>query len=113
VRFIHQDFTDPLPLREGSFDLLPALYAPGVARAMARYLCVGGLLATDNHGGDAVDTMREENRVRVDSGGTGRKAADLVFEAPDIPPVETGSPPNRSGAPGYDAFERVRDHAGR
>jgi hypothetical protein len=25
VRFIHQDFTDPLPLREGSFDLLPAL----------------------------------------------------------------------------------------
>ena len=50
VRFIHQDFTDPLPLREGSFDLLPALCAPGVARAMARYLCVGGLLATDRRG---------------------------------------------------------------
>lgn len=80
---------------------------------MARYLCAGGLRATDNHGGDAVDAMREENLVLVDSGRTGRKAADLVFEAPDIPPVETGSPPNRSGAPGYDVSERVRDHAGR
>jgi hypothetical protein len=53
-------------------------------------LSVGDLVVTDNHCGGAVDAMRGENLVLVGSGRTGHKAVDLVFEAPDLPPVETG-----------------------
>lgn len=113
VQFIHQDFTEPLPVREASFCLLLALYTPGAARATARYLRVGGLLVTDNHRGEAADAMRESNLNLIGSGRTRRMAVDFVFEAPDTPPVETESPPNRSSAPDYYVFERIRDHAGR
>ena len=113
VQFIHQDFTEPLPVREASFCLPLALYTPGVARATARYLRVGGLLVMDNHRVEAADAMRERNLNLIGSGRTGRIAVDLVSEAPDTPPVETESPQNRSGAPDYYVFERIRDHAGR
>ncbi|MGI5863952.1 MAG: hypothetical protein ACOX6T_18115 [Myxococcales bacterium] len=53
VRFLAQDFTRELPLRENSFDLLLALYAGGISRSCVRYLKEGGLLVSNDHQGDA------------------------------------------------------------
>lgn len=60
VRFIHQDYSAPLPFMDGSFDLLLALFAGGVSAACTRYLKVGGILITNNHQDDAVDAARDE-----------------------------------------------------
>lgn len=59
IRFIHQDYSQPLPLKEGSFDLLLALFAEGIAKSCAKYLRPGGLLLTNNHQGDAVDAVHD------------------------------------------------------
>jgi hypothetical protein len=59
VRFIQQDYSQPLPLREGTFDLLLSLFAGGIARSCVQYLKPGGLLLTNNHQGDAVDANQE------------------------------------------------------
>jgi hypothetical protein len=59
IRFIQQDYSQPLPLREGSFDLLLALFADGIAKSCVRYLKTGGLLLTNNHQGDAVDAVND------------------------------------------------------
>lgn len=53
VRFLALDFTQPLPLRDASFDLVLALYAGGIARACKRYLRPGGYLLSNNHQDDA------------------------------------------------------------
>lgn len=55
VRFVAQDFTEPLPFGEESFDLLLALYASDVSRSCARYVCPGGFVLTNDHHGDARD----------------------------------------------------------
>ncbi len=49
VEFHFCDYQDDLPLREGSFDLLIALYAPRITLTCKKYLKKGGLLLTDNH----------------------------------------------------------------
>lgn len=59
VRFVHADYTAPLPLADGSFDLVLALYAPGVSRACARYLRPGGLLLSNDHEGDAAEAATD------------------------------------------------------
>jgi SAM-dependent methyltransferase len=59
VRFIHQDYSAPLPLMDNSFDLLLAIFAGGISRACARYLKAGGILVSNNHHGDAVDAARD------------------------------------------------------
>jgi SAM-dependent methyltransferase len=59
VRFIHQDYAQTLPLREGAFDLLLALFADGIARSCAQYLKPGGLLLTNNHQGEAVEAVND------------------------------------------------------
>lgn len=48
LRFIAQDFTQPLPLRAGEFDLLLSLFAGGIVAACKQYLRPGGLLVTNN-----------------------------------------------------------------
>ena len=55
LRFVERDFTADLPVPEGSFDVLLALYAGGVSRACARYVKTGELLLTNDHHGDARD----------------------------------------------------------
>lgn len=60
IRFIHQDYSTPLPLMDGSFDLLLALFAGGISISCVRYLNAGGLLITNNHQGDAVDAARDD-----------------------------------------------------
>jgi hypothetical protein len=57
IRFIRQDYSLPLPLREGTFDLLLALFAGGIAGSCTRYLKPGGLLLTNDHHGDARDAI--------------------------------------------------------
>lgn len=64
IRFIHQDYSQSLPLREGSFDLLLALFADGIAKSCAKYLKPGGLLLTNNHQGDAVDAV-DDHRFKL------------------------------------------------
>jgi hypothetical protein len=52
-RFIAQDYTLPLLLKEQSFDLLLALFAGDISSACKSYLKPGGLLLTNNLQGDA------------------------------------------------------------
>lgn len=47
VQFIHQDFSEPLPLAEGSFDLLLSLFAINPITSCKKYLRKGGLLLTN------------------------------------------------------------------
>jgi hypothetical protein len=55
IRFIRQDYLKPLPLMEGAFDLLLALFAGGASASCAKYLKAGGLLISNNHQNDAAD----------------------------------------------------------
>lgn len=59
LRFIRQDYSQPLPLREASFDLLLALFAGGIAKSCHQYLKPGGFLLSNNHQGDAVDALQQ------------------------------------------------------
>lgn len=108
VRFVHQDFTLPLPLRESSFDLALALYAPGACAAAAPFLRSGGLLVTDNHRSDALSAFSDDRLVLVAVGRSGRRhvrlsADDLELHISD---VEHPEPHHRS--PDYYLFERHR-----
>jgi hypothetical protein len=74
IRFFQQDYSRPLSLREGSFDLLLALFAEGIAKSCAHYLKPGGILLTNNHQGDAVDAVNDHKfkligKVRFQKGG--------------------------------------------
>lgn len=57
ISFIQQDYSQPLPLRQGTFDLVLSLFASGIARSCAQYLRTGGHLLTNNHQGDGVDAV--------------------------------------------------------
>jgi len=58
IRFIHEDFTKPLPLREGEFDLLLSLFAGGISTACHKYLKKGGILLSNNHQQDALQALQ-------------------------------------------------------
>ena len=53
IRFLRADYAEPLPLEEGSFDLLISQYAGFVGQACKRYLRTGGYLVANNSHGDA------------------------------------------------------------
>lgn len=59
IRFIHGDFTKPLPLREGEFDLIISLFAGGISHTCDKYLKKGGLLLTNNHHQDALQALQK------------------------------------------------------
>lgn len=59
IRFIQQDYSQPLLLREGTFDLLLSLFAGRIAKSCAQHLKSGGLLLTNNHQGDALDAAHD------------------------------------------------------
>jgi hypothetical protein len=71
IRFVRQDYSQPLPLREESFDLLLALFAGGIANPCYRYLKIGGFLLTNNHQGDAADALQHADL---------QLAAKIVFQ---------------------------------
>ncbi len=53
VRFLHRDYTGPLPLPDAGFDLLVSLYAGPVWDHCLRFLAPGGLLLANTSHGDA------------------------------------------------------------
>jgi hypothetical protein len=58
LRFLHADYTEPLPVELESFDLLVSLYAGPVSRHCTEYLRVGGtLLANPSHGDVALASI--------------------------------------------------------
>jgi hypothetical protein len=65
LRYIQQDYSKSLPLKEGTFDLLLALFAGGIAKSCARYLKPGGLLLTNNHQGDAMDAVNDHKFIMI------------------------------------------------
>lgn len=64
VRFIRADYSDPLDLGEGSFDLLISLYAGFISEHCTRYLRVGGtLLVNPSHGDAAMASIDPRYRL--------------------------------------------------
>lgn len=64
VRFINADYTDPVELAEGEFDLLISLYAGFVSEACTRHLRVGGtLLVNPSHGDAAMASIDPRYRL--------------------------------------------------
>jgi hypothetical protein len=64
VRFIGADYTNPLGLEDGEFDLLISLYAGFVSEACTRYLRVGGtLLVNPSHGDAAMTSIDQRYRL--------------------------------------------------
>ncbi|MGB7983151.1 MAG: class I SAM-dependent methyltransferase [Candidatus Nanopelagicales bacterium] len=53
VAFLHADYTTPLPLPEGGFDLIISLYAGPVWDHCNQHLAPGGLLLANTSHGDA------------------------------------------------------------
>ncbi|MFH0899011.1 MAG: hypothetical protein V2A73_00120 [Pseudomonadota bacterium] len=110
MRFIEQDYAIALPVPEGSFDVLLALYAGGISKSCARYVRPGGLLLTNDHHGDARDAVRlagfelqavvEERRGKV-------RFMDTDLERHALPDA-SASPRHRSGAKAdYYLFRRL------
>ena len=63
-RFLHADYTDVLPLKDSSFDLLVSLYAGVISDSCTRYLRPGGiLLANPSHGDVAMAALNPEYRL--------------------------------------------------
>ena len=93
VRFIAADYTVPLPLDAGSFDLLVSLYAGPVSRYCTGYLRVGGvLLANPSHGDVALASTdpRYELTSVIHSHDGGYRYASGELESYLVPktPVE-------------------------
>lgn len=59
IRFIYQDYSRPLPLRAGAFDLVLALFAGGISAWCKNYLKQGGLLVSNNHQNDAARALED------------------------------------------------------
>jgi hypothetical protein len=58
VRFLHNDYQDPLAVDEGSVDLLISLYAGFISEHCTQYLRVGGsLLVNPSHGDAAMASL--------------------------------------------------------
>jgi hypothetical protein len=58
IRFLFRDFSTPLPVRTGQFDLILSLFTRGVAGACGTYLKTGGLLITNDLKNDAAEAVQ-------------------------------------------------------
>ena len=67
VQFIHQDFSEPLPLADGSFDLLISLFAVHPTSSCNRYLRKGGMMLT-NQGTQAGTGLKLICTIRFQQG---------------------------------------------
>lgn len=85
IRFIRQNYSQPLPVRESGFDLLLALFAGGIARSCARYLKPDGLLLTNNHQNDALDAVRAGGLEMI--GVIRFKRGNYILEENDLAPI--------------------------
>lgn len=73
IRFVEADYSEPLDLADGQFDLLVSLYAGFVSEACTRYLRIGGtLLVNPSHGDAAMASIDPRYRLRgVVTSGSG------------------------------------------
>jgi len=112
IRFIAQDYLQPLPVLEESFDLLLALYAGGISRACGRYLRVGGLLVTNDHHGDATEAATEENLdlVAVVREQRGRYTFDEQALDTYLVPKAPGRPTRGRVVPSRPELARTADY---
>ena len=91
LRFLHADYTDPLPLEAESFDLLVSLFAGPVSRHCTGYLRVGGvLLANPSHGDVALASIDPRYEltgiIRSRDGGYAYASRELEsYLVPKIP----------------------------
>lgn len=82
VRFIAADYTDPLDLDDGEFDLLVSLYAGFVSETCTRYLRVGGsLLVNAGHGDTAMASIDPRYRL---SAVVKSRSGDYRVDARDL-----------------------------
>jgi hypothetical protein len=81
LRFLRQDYSEPLPLMDAKFDLLLALFAGGIARSCKRYLKKGGYLISNNHQNDAVDALNDKEFQLI---------SIIRFQSGHYVPVESG-----------------------
>ena len=94
VRFIAADYTDPLDLDDGKFDLLVSLYAGFVSEACTRHLRLGGsLLVNASHGDAAMASI--DPRYRLSAVVTSR-SGDYRIDARDLAPTSCPSVTSRS-----------------
>ncbi|MGB3762507.1 MAG: hypothetical protein WA966_04730 [Ornithinimicrobium sp.] len=64
--FHHRDYREPLPIEEGSIDLLVSLYAGFISEHCTRYLRPGGfLLANDSHGDVSMAVLDPRYRLHA------------------------------------------------
>jgi hypothetical protein len=92
VRFINQDFTTTLSLRDHSFDLVIALFAGGISCACKKYLKIGGILLTNNHHNDASEAALDDEYqliARVIRKGDAYKISEMNED--NIPPESSSS----------------------
>jgi hypothetical protein len=82
LRFIPQDYSTSLPLKEGQFDLLISLYAADISQTCKRYLKTGGLLLTNNFHGDARSAEADPQFQPVSIVQYRKKAYRLVEDLP-------------------------------
>ena len=66
VQFIHGDYTKPIPIREGNYDLLIALYAGEITHFCKKYVKPGGIILTNNHQNDAEEFLKDSS-INLDS----------------------------------------------
>lgn len=72
-RFIHQDYTKPLPLPLNSFDLLISHYAGVVSQACKKYLKPEGILLANNSHADAGVAFLDNDFELIDAVDPNRK----------------------------------------
>ncbi len=91
VRFIAQDYSEDLPLPEGSFDLLLALFAPNVVPTCQKYLKKGGILVTNNFQDEAVVAAATPTLTLISVVQYQKKAYTLVEDEPGkwLPAAQT------------------------
>jgi hypothetical protein len=95
LRFIRQDYSQPLPLREESFDLLLALFAGGIAKVGCKFLKLGGILLTNNHQGDAADAPQHTD-LQLKARVIFHKKAYTVLEDVDEREITSQKPHHNS-----------------
>lgn len=83
IRFIAQNYAEDMPLPEGSFDLLLALFAPNVVQTCQKYLKKGGILVTNNFQGEAVVAATAPTLTLISVIQYQKKAYTLVGDTPE------------------------------
>lgn len=83
IRFIPRNYAEDLPLPEGSFDLLLALFAPNVVPNCHKYLKKGGILVTNNFQDEARLAAATPTLALISVVQYQKKGYTLVEDAPE------------------------------